>query len=176
MKPHETKDEGMQRADTQIPLRSSSPASSEAQPDHCRKRCPKGGKPETQSVAPIEHREGHLQCMQYPKRNLGEGAVHGGKKNGEEERVVPFGRREKGGQKKETKLSSTRSISRCGGRLVKEQYQVRGREEGAQEQGPPRPAKSRDLTRETHVPSSNLDRADHFGPFHGSNRRRRSGG
>ena len=37
-----------------------------------------------------KHRESHPQCMQYPpKRNLGEGAAHGGKKNGEEERVVP---------------------------------------------------------------------------------------
>ena len=35
-------------------------------------------------------------------------------------------------------------------------------------------ALGRDLTRETHVPSSNLDGADHFGPFHGSNRRRES--
>ena len=37
MKPSETKDESMQRADTQSPLRCSSPASSEAQPDHRRK-------------------------------------------------------------------------------------------------------------------------------------------
>ena len=35
MKPSETKDESMQRADTYSPLRCSSPASSEAQPDHC---------------------------------------------------------------------------------------------------------------------------------------------
>ena len=34
MKPSETKDEVMQRAETQSPLRCSSPASSEAQPDH----------------------------------------------------------------------------------------------------------------------------------------------
>ena len=44
MKPRETEDEGMQRADTQIPLRSSSPASSEAQPDHCRKDVQKVGR------------------------------------------------------------------------------------------------------------------------------------
>ena len=31
-----------------------------------------------------------------------------------------------------------------------------------------------DLTTETHIPLSNLDRVDHFGPFHGSNRRRKS--
>ena len=37
MKPSETKDESMQRADTQSPLGCSPPASSEAQPDHCRK-------------------------------------------------------------------------------------------------------------------------------------------
>ena len=34
VKPRETKDESMQRADTQIPLRCSPPASSKAQPDH----------------------------------------------------------------------------------------------------------------------------------------------
>ena len=34
MKPSETKDESVQRADTQSPLRCSSPASGEAQPDH----------------------------------------------------------------------------------------------------------------------------------------------
>jgi len=31
-----------------------------------------------------------------------------------------------------------------------------------------------DLTRETLVPSSNLEGADHFGMFHGSNRQRKS--
>ena len=43
VKARETKDGSMQRADTQIPLRSSSPASSEAQPDHCRKDVQKVG-------------------------------------------------------------------------------------------------------------------------------------
>ena len=42
VKPRETRDEGMQQADTQIPLRCSSPANGEAQPDLCRKGCPKG--------------------------------------------------------------------------------------------------------------------------------------
>ena len=37
MKPRETKDESMQRAESQSPLRCSSPESSEAPPDHCRK-------------------------------------------------------------------------------------------------------------------------------------------
>ena len=53
VKPRETRDESMQGADTQIPLRCSSPANSEAQPDLCRKGCPKEKKPETQSVASV---------------------------------------------------------------------------------------------------------------------------
>ena len=76
MKPRETKDESMQRADTQYPLRSSSPASSEAQPDHCRKRCPKGG------TSPVH-------AVSAPRGTWEKGAAHGGKKNREEERVVP---------------------------------------------------------------------------------------
>ena len=44
MKPSETKDESMQRADTQSPLRCSPPASSEAQPDHRRKVVQKVGR------------------------------------------------------------------------------------------------------------------------------------
>ena len=43
MKPSETKDESMQRADTQSPLRCSPPASSKAQPDHRRKVVQKVG-------------------------------------------------------------------------------------------------------------------------------------
>ena len=44
----------MQQASTQIPLRCSSPANSEAQPDHSRKVDLKRQKPETQSVASVE--------------------------------------------------------------------------------------------------------------------------
>ena len=74
MKPRETKDKNMQRANTQNPLRSSSPASSEAQPDHCRKDVQKVGNQRHSQWHPLsKHREGHPQCMQYPpKRNLGE--------------------------------------------------------------------------------------------------------
>ena len=55
VKPSETKDESMQRAETQSPLRCSSPASSEAQPDHRRKVVQKVGSQRlSQSVAPSE--------------------------------------------------------------------------------------------------------------------------
>ena len=52
----------MQRANTQIPLRSSSPASSEAQPDHCRKDVQKVGSQRHSQWRPLsKHRESHLQ-------------------------------------------------------------------------------------------------------------------
>ena len=91
----------MQRADTQIPLRCSSPASSEAQPDHCRKGV---------------QREGSQRHSQWhPLREAWEkGAAHGGKKNEEEERVVPsksnpdaLRKKREGAAKEGTKLSST---------------------------------------------------------------------
>ena len=43
MKPRETKNESMQRVESQSPLRCSSPASSETPPDHCGKVVEKGG-------------------------------------------------------------------------------------------------------------------------------------
>ena len=92
MKPRETEDEGMQRADTQIPLRSSSPASSEAQPDHCRKDVQKVGSQRHSQWHPVsKHRESHLQCMQYPpKRNLGERSSTWRKEKwGRRESIVP---------------------------------------------------------------------------------------
>ena len=81
MKPRETEDRSMQRAGTQIPLRSSSPASSEAQPHHCRKDVQKVGNQRHSQWHPVsKHREGHPQCMQYPpKRNLGERSSTWGK-------------------------------------------------------------------------------------------------
>ena len=90
MKPRETKDKSMQRADTQNPLRSPSPASSEAQPDHCRKDVQKVGSQRHSQWHPVsKHRESHLQCMQYPpKRNLGERSSTWRREKGEE-RVVP---------------------------------------------------------------------------------------
>ena len=74
----------MQQADTQIPLRSSSPASSEAQPDHCRKDVQKVGNQRRSQWHPVSrHREDHPQCMQYPpKRNLGERSSTWGKEKG----------------------------------------------------------------------------------------------
>ena len=119
MKPSETKDESMQRADTQSPLRCSSPASSEAQPDHCRK--------DVQKVGSQRHSQWHpvsiakvisSACRIRPRGTWERGAAHGGRKNGEEERVVPsrsnpdaLQRREKGGLKKETKLSSSTMVT-----------------------------------------------------------------
>ena len=114
MRPHETRDEGMQRADAQIPLRCSSPANSEAQPDHCRKGRPKGEKPETQSVASIEWAlRKHLQCMQDPpKKVLGERAAHGGNN------ANPFPK------------DHGHLVNLQEGKCCKEQHQVRGREGG----------------------------------------------
>ena len=93
MKPRETKDRSMQRANTQIPLRCSSPASSEAQPDHCRKDVQEVGNQRHSQWHPVsKHREGHPQCVQYPpKRNLGESSSTWRKEKGEEERIVPSG-------------------------------------------------------------------------------------
>ena len=82
----------MQRADTQIPLRSSSPASSEAQPDHCRKMFKRW---EARDTVSTQHRESHPQCMQYPpKRNVGE------------RRKERWGRRESSAFKKQPRRSS----------------------------------------------------------------------
>ena len=74
MKPSETKDENMQRADTQSPLRCSSPTSSEAPPDHCRKVVQEVGSQRHSQWRPVSwQRENELQCLQYPpRRNLGE--------------------------------------------------------------------------------------------------------
>ena len=74
MKPRETKDESMQRAESQSPLKCSSPASNEAPPDHCRKVVEEVGSQRHSQWHPVSrHREDHPQCMQYPpKRNLGE--------------------------------------------------------------------------------------------------------
>ena len=113
MKPRETEDEGMQRADTQIPLRSSSPASSEAQPDHCRKDVQKVGSQRHSQWHPLsKHRESHPQCMQYPpKEELGRKEQHMeerkmGKKGECLQKATQtlFGRREKGGLKKDQTL------------------------------------------------------------------------
>ena len=84
MKPSETKDESMQRANTQSPLRCSSPASSEAQPDHRREG--------VQEVGSRRHSQWHpvsRQCENELERRIWEkGAAHGGNRWGEE-RVVP---------------------------------------------------------------------------------------
>ena len=90
----------MQRADTQIPLRSSSPASSEAQPDHCRKDVPKVGNQRRSQWHPVSKlREDHPQCMQYPpKRNLGERSSTWGKQK--------WGRRESSAFMKQPTRSS----------------------------------------------------------------------
>ena len=90
MKPSETKDESMQRADTQSPLRCSSPASSEAQPDHRRKVVQEVGSQRHSQWHPVSRqRENEPQCMQYPpKMNLGEKSSTWRKLIGEE-RVVP---------------------------------------------------------------------------------------
>ena len=100
MKPSETKDESMQRADTQSPLRCSSPASSEAQPDHCRKDVQKVGSQRHSQWHPVsKHRESHLQCMQDPpKRNLGERSSTWKKEK--------WGRRESGAFKRPPRRSS----------------------------------------------------------------------
>ena len=66
MKPRETEDRSMQRADTQIPLRSSSPASSEAQPDHCGKDVQKVGNQRRSQWHPVSrHHEGTWRKEQY---------------------------------------------------------------------------------------------------------------
>ena len=74
MKPRETKDESMQRAESQSPLRCSSPESSEAPPDHCRKV--------VEEVGGQRHSQWHEdcpQCMQYPPKITWEkGAALGG--------------------------------------------------------------------------------------------------
>ena len=57
---------------------------------------------------------------------------------------------------------------------VKEQHQVRGREGALKSRATKTGKVEGHLPRESHVPFSNLDKAGHFGPFHGSNRRRRS--
>ena len=90
MKPSETKDVSMQRADTQNPLRCSPPASSEAQPDHRRKVVQKVGSQRHSQWHPVSRqRENDLQCLHYPPRGTWEkGAAHGGSRWGEE-RVVP---------------------------------------------------------------------------------------
>ena len=100
MKPSETKDESMQRADTQNPLRCSSPASSEAQPDHCKKDVQKVRSQRHSQWHPVSmHRENHLQCMQYPpKRNLGERSSTW--------RIEKWGRRESSAFKKQPRRSS----------------------------------------------------------------------
>ena len=132
----------MQRADTQIPLRSSSPASSEAQPDHCRKGVQKVGSQRHSQWHPLsKHRESHPQCMQYPpKRNLGERSSTWRKEKGEEERVVPSESNPDALRKKREGGAEEGPNSQPPGRLVningeevvcvKEQHQVRGREGG----------------------------------------------
>ena len=53
-------------------------------------------------------------------------------------------------------------------------HQVRGRERRLKSRTTKTIKIERDLTKETHLPSSNLDGADHFEPFHSSNWRRTS--
>ena len=179
----------MQGADTQYPLRSSPPASSEAQPDHCRKDVQKVGSQRHSQWHPVsKHRESLPQCMQYPpKRNLGEGSSTWRKEK--------WGRRESGAFRKQPRRSSEEE-RRGGwrrrpnslqppGRLVhlkgeevvcvKEQHQVWGRERELKSKGYNDHRESREtLLERPHISSSDLDKADHFGPFHGSNRRRTS--
>ena len=80
MKPRETKDESMQRAESQSPLRCSSPESSEAPPDHCRKVVEEvGGQRHSQWHPVSRQREDCPQCMQYPpKITWDKGAALGG--------------------------------------------------------------------------------------------------
>ena len=100
MKPRETKDGSMQRANTQIPLRCSSPASSDAQPDHCRKDVQKVGNQRHSQWHPVsKHREGHPQCRQYPpKWKLGESSSTWRKEK--------WGRRESSAFRKQPRRSS----------------------------------------------------------------------
>ena len=80
MKPRETKDESMQRAESESPLRCSSPASSEAPPDHCRKVVEEvGGQRHSQWHPVSRQREDCPQCRQYPPKITWErGAALGG--------------------------------------------------------------------------------------------------
>ena len=90
-----------------------------------------------------------------PKKVLGERAAHGGNQ------VNPS-------PKDHGHLVNLQRGEGC-----KEQHQVRGREGGLKSKDyQDRQSRGRPYWRD-HVPSSNLDRADHFGPFHGSNRRRK---
>ena len=93
MKPRETEDEGMQRADTQIPVRSSPPAS-EAQPDHCRKDVQKVGSQRhsqcTQSASIAKVFPVHAVSVQ---EELGRKEHHMEERKREEERVVQQPRR-----------------------------------------------------------------------------------
>ena len=70
-------------ADTQIPLRCSSPAKSEAQPDLCRKRCPKG---EKQDAVSSFRRVGSeiisSTCKMHPRRSWEKGQQLQREKNG----------------------------------------------------------------------------------------------
>ena len=139
----------MQRANTQIPLRSSSPASSEAQPDHCRKDVQKVGNQTHSQWHPVnKHREGHLQCLQYPpKRNLGERSSTWGKEKGGRGESSAF-RKQPRRSSEEERRGGWRRIPNsrqppCGlvhlkGEevvCVKEQHQVRGREGGLKSKG-----------------------------------------
>ena len=117
MKPIETKDESMQRAESQNPLRCSSPA--EAPPDHCRKVVQEVGSQRHSQWHPVSwQRENDLQCMQYPpKRNLGEMSSTWRKLMGEE-RVVPsrsnpdaLRKKREGGAEEGTKLSSSTRVT-----------------------------------------------------------------
>ena len=77
MKPSETRDESMQRAMTQSPLRCSSPASSEAQPDHRKKVVKEVGSQRRSQWRPVSRqREKVLQCMQYPPKQPGRKEQH----------------------------------------------------------------------------------------------------
>ena len=156
------------------------PASSEAQPDHCRKDVQTVGSQRHSQWHPVsKHRESHLQCMQYPpKRNLGERSSTWRKKNGEEERVVPsesnpdaLRKKREGGAEEGNQTLFNHQVDLS---ISKVRRQVRGREGGSRARTT-KTGKVEEtlLERPTALPQTWIEQI-HFGPFHGSNRRRKS--
>ena len=128
-------------------------------------------------------------CSSHPRKAWAKGAAHGGKRIWEEERVVSSGshpdalrmKRERGGWRRTpNSLQAPWWLVHVLGDEVtwgEEQHQGWGRKRGTQPARNPgdfvRRAKEAFLMGPC-LSSTNLDRAGHFGPFHGSNRRRSS--
>ena len=172
---------------TQRPLRCSSPASSEAQPDHCRKDVQKVGSQRHSQWHPVsKHRKSSPVHAGSAQEELRRKEQHMEERKMEKKKEwcfqettqTLFKEKRKGGPKKETKLSSSTMVTvdhesegaGCG------QEPIRMRKKNGTQ-----PARSPvDFVRRPKeaflmgpwFSSRNLDKAGHFGPFHGSNGRR----